>query len=196
VFVFVATALVAPAVALLLSRRRRRTVIQLAVAGSVGVVLLRRVVFRLREDVADLPPREQGRGVARAAMDQFLDPLLLATALLLAVLLAAAAVALITGPYPWAMRLRARVQSFAEAIVGAASKGREEATLVWVRGHIDGLQIAGAVVGVLALWVLDISWLGVLLVVLLIGIYEIALLRMRADEEATPPAPPAEVAGT
>jgi hypothetical protein len=187
----VATVLFAIA-AIWISPRRRRTVLQLAVGGAIGVVLLRRVVFRLREDVAAIPPREEGQEVARSILDQFLDPLVIATAVILVVLLLVLAVALLTGSYPWAVRVRSRATDVAQSVAGAASeRARDESTVAWVHAHVEHLQIAGAVVGVLALWWLDLSWFGVIALFIVVGLYELALLRIRrpSDEQSDPVQP-------
>ena len=64
-----------------------------------------------------------------------------------------------------------------------------------MHAHVDHLQIAGAVVGVLALWWLDLSWFGVLVLLALVGAYELALQRLRTSpDEAAVPASPEEPA--
>src|SRR5690606_2897026 len=63
------------ALALWLSHRRRRTLLQLCAGLVIGMVLVRRVGFRLHDEVAALPPRPQGREAAGLTLDAFLDPL-------------------------------------------------------------------------------------------------------------------------
>ena len=64
---------------------------------------------------------------------------------------------------------------------------------------MDRLRIGGAVVGLILLWWLDLSWLGLLLLALLVGAYELVVHRLAEqaaepdpDPEADTEAPPAE----
>src|SRR5690606_17142059 len=61
--------------ALWMSPRRRRTLLQLAAGRAIGMVLIRRVGFRLADEVAQLPPRPAGRESAGLAAASFLQPL-------------------------------------------------------------------------------------------------------------------------
>ena len=64
---------------------------------------------------------------------------------------------------------------------------------------MDRLRIGGAVVGLVLLWWLDLSWLGLLLLALLVGGYELVVHRLaeqatdtEAEPEPEPEAPPAD----
>ena len=63
------------AAALWISHRRRRTLLQVCFGLAVGMVLIRRVGFRLQDEVAALPPRSQGKEAARLAAESFVHPL-------------------------------------------------------------------------------------------------------------------------
>jgi hypothetical protein len=93
------------------------------------------------------------------------------------------AIALITGPYSWAITTRAKTSALARGVVNTASdSSRQESTVVWVRAHREAMQLGGAIVFVLLLLILDLSWLGFLLLGGLIAIYEIWLWRLGAGD--------------
>ena len=89
------------------------------------------------------------------------------------------AIAALTGPYGWAVRLRTGTVRLAR-LVGSAASGKAEdpATAAWIAANLDKLRIAGAVVGVLLIWWIDVSWLGFFLLAALVGAYELALARL------------------
>jgi hypothetical protein len=153
--------------ALWVSQRRRRTVLQLVVGAGLGLVLLRRVMFRVQDDVAALPPRPAGQQAAGLALHNFIDPLLTFTEWALAAIAIVGAVAVLTSDYPWVVSLRHRVRTVAASATGAVQRGAtDEGTVRWVAGHQELLQFAVGALALVALWVLDLSWLGVLLVLL------------------------------
>jgi hypothetical protein len=151
--------------ALWLSRSRRRTLVQIAIGAFIGLVLLRRVLYRLADEIASHPKNAVDQAAARAVVDEFTGPLLTGTAIMLVLMAVIALVALVTGPYAWAQSARER--------------GRSIGTR-----HRELLQIAGAVVGVVLLWALNLSWFWILVVVALVATYEIALQRLPAESEA------------
>jgi hypothetical protein len=120
----------------------------------------------------------------------FVDSLLDATAWILAAAALVAVVALLTGPYPWAVALRRRTASLARALaaaVGAATTRRpDEATVAWVVERRELLQLGGAVAGIVVLLLVDLSWLWILLLALVIAAYELAVVRIA---ELTPSEP-------
>jgi hypothetical protein len=182
---------------LLISVRRRRTLLQLTVGIAVTMVLLRRLVFLFQQDLLDYVRIERNVPAVEATSNTFLDPLTTAALWLGIGALVIAAVAVLTGPYGWAVRLRRGTLSFARSVVSAASgKAEDPATAAWIAANLDALRIAGAVVGVALLWWLDISWLGFFLLAALVGVYELVLARVaeRAavdeDEDAEADASP------
>jgi hypothetical protein len=151
--------------ALWVSQRRRRTLLQLVVGAAIGMVILRRVAFRLRDDLAELPPRPAGRAAADLAVGDFLDPLLTFSQWVLIGLAVVALVAVATADYPWVVTLRHRIADLAGRVFGAARRGAtDDATVNWIAGHGDVLQVAVGVVTLVLLWILPLSWPGVLIV--------------------------------
>jgi len=172
-------AIVLAALAIWLSRRRRRTILELTVGVMLGMVLLRRVAFRLDDELASLPPTAQGRTATAAVVDAFLDPLLTFTMWTLALALIVAVVALVTGSASWAIALRRRASALsAQLVAGTGGRGRDEAVVAWVRDHRDVLLACGAFGGLIVLWSTDLSWAGLVLVLALIAAYELVVYRV------------------
>ncbi len=182
--------------ALWLSLARRRSLMQLSVATFVVFVLVRRLTFRLETDlVASAKPAN--RPAASAIIHQLLGGFLEVTVWVLALAAVVFAVAAVTGPYAWARSLRRGIGSglraswhalsgVASAVVGG-ERGRR--TAEWVAGHSGWLQIGGAAVGAVLLFLLP--WVGILVVLLVLVAYELIVWRIaavsarrREDEEA------------
>jgi hypothetical protein len=167
------------AVTLLVSTRRRRTLIQLAVGGAVGLVLVRRVAILGRDSLFENVDTEDFPSV-RVLADELMSSLFRYTGVLLAIVLLVLLIALVTGPYPWAVALRRWIGDLGRGI-GAAVGGRplpDTGRVRWVREHRDALMLAGAVLAVVLLLWVDLSWLAFVVVGVLLGLYELALWRL------------------
>ncbi len=65
--------------------------------------------------------------------------------------------------------------------------------VTWIASHAAGLQLAGAVVAGILLWIVSVSWLSFLIVGVLLAAYEICLQRIKPpppDNAPPPPVPP------
>jgi hypothetical protein len=171
--------------AVALSRSRRRTILQLVFGIALGLVLVRRMSLRTQADLLELFRVEVNRAAVESVSDRVLSGLLDWTRWLLYLCGAVAAIALLTGPYRWAVTLRRSVVSLVTAAGGAAGRVRDEATVEWARAHQQALQISGLVVGALILLLFNLSWLGFLLVVGLVAAFELWLARL-SDRTITP----------
>jgi hypothetical protein len=186
------TPLVAAA-ALWLSRRRRRTLLQLSVAGLLGLVVIRRVVNWLTTTIVNTgqPANKPAR---RAILTHLFHQYFSISRWLLVGLIVVFVVALVTGPYGWARSLRRVVSHWAREgwnLVGAiAGKARDDRTMGWVRGHLDLLRIAGVALAVLLLIVISVSWIGFLVIAVLLAAYEIGLHRIGRSKLSSPPGTP------
>jgi hypothetical protein len=164
-----------------MSRRRRRTLLQLVVGSMVGIVVVRRLAMWVEDEVVELAQRPDGKGALAAIADQVLGSFFSVTAIVIVVGLAILAIALITGPYGWAVTLRAKSAALARGVVATASDpSRQESTVVWVRDHHEALRLGGGIAFVLLLFMFDLSWLGFLLLGGLVALYEIWLARLGA----------------
>jgi hypothetical protein len=172
--------------ALVLSTNRRRTLLQLVTALIVVVVLERRfAIAETNHLIAMMKPENQAAGAA--IVNAFLSSLLLATKRILWVLFVVLVVALLSGPYPWAVRLRAWVVDVSRAGVGAVRGADLGPASVWIGAHRDALMFAGAVLAaaILLFTNLTLGWLLVLL--LLIAAFELVVYRLAAATH--PPEP-------
>jgi len=184
VWVLVVLAPLAILATLGISPRRRRTLLQLTVGIALSMVLLRRLVFLFQKDLLDYVRIERNLPAVQATSEAFLDPLTGATLGVGIGALVIAAIALITGPYPWAVRLRRGAVATGRTVGTSVVNGSQDpATVEWVRANVDRLRIGGAGVGLVLLWWLDLSWLGLVLLALLVGAYELVVHRLA--EQAT-----------
>jgi hypothetical protein len=175
------------------SPHRRRTLIQLMVGIALGVVLVRRAGIRLEHEVVELV-KPENRDAVTVVVGAFVSSLLDATAWVLAIAALVVAVALLTGPYRWAVSLRHRVASIAGIVAGtvrAAATGTgtgadEERRVAWLTAHRDALQVGGVVAAIVLLLAFDASWLGILVLVVLVAAYELVLWRLPPEPVASP----------
>jgi hypothetical protein len=98
-------------------------------------------------------------------------------------------VALVSGPYPWAVRLRAWVADAGRGVVGAVRGADLGPATVWIGGHRDALMLGGAIVAaaILLFSSLSLGWLLVLLLVVVA--FEVVVYRIAAARAPAEPAP-------
>jgi hypothetical protein len=173
--------------ALLVSPRRRRTLLQLTIGGALTVVLTRRLVFFLEDKLTDAA-KPENRDAVHEIISTVLDRLVLITVWLLVGALVVAAVAILTGPYRWARASRHGVRVGAVAVGtttarlgrGIASSAHDDDTRRWVATHRGILQAGGAVVAAVLLLFVNLSPLLLLVVVGLLIAFELAVVRLAA----------------
>lgn len=173
--------------ALLLSRRRRRTLLQLTVGTMLVMVIMRRVLM-WQQDTIIKTGRPENEAARSAIVHQVLHGFFVVSGWVLAIGLAVLVIALVTGPYRWAVRGRAWVAAGGAAAVRQtrnAIAGREAAG-VWVRAHLDLLRIAGGVVALLLLLILDTTFIWLLVILAVLAAYELLLSRLGARREPKP----------
>lgn len=153
--------------ALAVSQRRRRTLLQLMVGFVVVIVIERRFTIAAVDQIVNsLGTESQAAG--RAAADVVLSSLLAYTKWLLLAAVAVAVVALLSGPYAWAVRLRKGVVDVAELGTGLVRGTEAGSAARWIADHRDKVMVGAAVVFVVTLLAVDLNltWFVVLLVVL------------------------------
>lgn len=172
------------AASLFVSTRRRRTLIQLTVGAAVGLVVVRRIAIISRDNLFDRVDTERFPSV-RVLTDELMTSLFRYTAILLAVVLLTALIALITGPYPWAVSLRNWVRDGARGVAAVFSGERlpDTGRVRWIRDHRDGLMLGGALLAIALLLLFDLSLWGFVIAGIVIALYEIALVRLGHEPE-------------
>jgi len=171
--------------ALWLSTRRRRTLIQLMTAWAVVLVIERRASIAGGNQVV-ASARPENQAAARTVVDAVLGTLLRYTGWMLGIALLVIVVALLTGPYPWAVRMRTWVRDLFAALVSAAKGADRTAAATWVTLHRDALLMAGAAVAVLALLLLGGGWGTLLAIVIVGGLYAFVVWRIAESASADP----------
>jgi hypothetical protein len=88
--------------------------------------------------------------------------------------------------------LRRRIAVVAGSAFGAVGRGAtDDVTVRWVAGHQELVQAGVAVLALVALWALDLSWLGVVVVLAVAAGLALAVRRVHlpASDEGLVPAP-------
>jgi hypothetical protein len=166
-----------------ISPRKRRTLLQLATALAVVLVVERRFAIAEGNAVVD-SAKPENQAAARVVVDQVLGSLLRYTGWFLAIAAIVLVVALLSGPYPWARRTRGWVADLARGTAGAV-RGRETTDAArWVTAHRDALMLGGAAVVGLVLLLADVSLGAFLVIAVLLAAYELVVYRVGRAESA------------
>ncbi|MEL7207090.1 MAG: hypothetical protein AAGK32_02475 [Actinomycetota bacterium] len=201
VWLFVIAAPLVIAGTIAVSTRRRRTLLQLTIGIAFTMVLLRRFLFLFQDDLLELV-EPANAGAVDSVASTFLDPLLAGAQWIGVIALVIAAIAAVTGPYPWEVSLRTWVAGTARgAATAVVERSEDEDTQVWVAENREALQIGGVVAGFVLLWVLNVEWLGFFVLVAVVGVYELVVSRLAergesvaGDDDAGPADPEVEAA--
>ncbi len=175
VVALVAVAVVSGAGALLASVDRRRTLLQLGLGVAITTYLVFTVLRKVIDDLVDLVPEGQNRDAAHAAATIVSRGLRDQARWVLVIGSAVAIGAYLAGPGRGAVWIRERVRS-------AAGRARREAVALpgspaggWARANLDTLRVAGVVVAVVVLLLVDVSWVALFIALVLVVAYEVAL---------------------
>jgi hypothetical protein len=181
------------ALSLWLSVNRRRTVLQLAVGVSLLMIIERRAVIHEQGVLASAAHNPQ---VAQSVLDDLLHGFFVLTAWVLGVALVILVIAVLCGPYRWAVAMRSWVKRTGRSIAGARG-GDHRGVVGWMASHAGGLQLAGAVVAGILLLIVPVSWLSFLIIAVLLAACEIYLQRIKPapPDQAPPAAGPGNQAG-
>jgi hypothetical protein len=174
------------ALSLWLSVNRRRTLLQLAVGVSLLMIVERRVTLHEQGALASSAHNPQ---VAQIVLGELLHGFFVLTAWVLGVALVVLVIAVLSGPYGWAVALRSWVKRTWRSIARARG-GDHRGVVGWVASHAAGLQLAGAVVAGILLLIVSVSWLSFLIIGVVLAVYEVYLQRIKPPSaDGTPPTP-------
>ena len=125
----------------------------------------------------------------RVVLGDLLHGFFVLTAWVLGVALVVLVIAVLSGPYRWAVALRSWVKRTWRSIAGARG-GDHRGVVGWMASHAAGLQLAGAVVAGILLLIVSVSWISFLIIGVLLAAYEVYLQRIKpAPPDEAPPAP-------
>ena len=181
------------ALSLWLSVNRRRTVLQLAVGVSLLMIVERRVTLHEQSTLASGAHNPQ---VAQIVLGDLLHGFFVLTAWVLGIALVVLVIAVLSGPYRWAVALRSRVKRTWLSIA-AGRGGDHRGVVAWMASHAAGLQLGGAVVAGILLLIVSVSWLSFLIIGVLLAAYEVYLqwIKPPQADEAPPASSPDGQAG-
>jgi hypothetical protein len=178
------------AIALWVSPHRRRTLLQLATALLAILIIERRLaIWQSNELINKILPENQA--AARAVIDRVLGSLLMYTAWFLAIAAIVIVIALITGPYPWAVKMRGWAVDVWRAGVTAVRGHESSETVTWIAMHRDPLMVGGAGVAAILLFFGNLSLWWFLFFAIVIGAYELIVYRVAERKHAIDPTDPA-----
>jgi hypothetical protein len=171
-------ALIFIVLAIVLSDRKRRTILQLAIGIAFGFVIVRNVIRLGDDQVVKLGRTPEGRAAITVVVHQITHGLFVLAGWVLAAALLVALIGAITGPYGWAVSFRHWVVQVFAALGSAGDRIKQPEAVTWIRAHEDLLRIGGAVLAILLLVVFSVSWLALFLVGGLLAVYEIVITRV------------------
>ena len=171
------------------SIRRRRTLVELMTGFTLVLVLERRLSIAALNDVVN-KARPANRAAVKALTDQISHTLLIFTGWLLAIVLIVLVIALVTGPYRWAVAMRRWFADVGHGIVDSASSPgvAGSSAVAWIRGHRDLLMLIGAAVAVLLLLFVNLSFWSFFIIAVIVALYELVIFRLAGTEPEQEPA--------
>lgn len=178
------------ALALWVSTRRRRTLLQISTAWIIVLVVERRLAIATGDQIVS-NAKPENSDAASAVVNTVVSALLNYTELLLWILGIIVFVAVLTGPYPWVLRFRAWVSGLWASLTGMARDADRDAATEWIAGHRDLVLIVDALVVVALLALFDVSLGWFLVIAGLGGLVALGAWRLadsaNADDEAEAP---------
>jgi hypothetical protein len=163
-----------------LARNRRRALIWLGAGTVVGLLLIRVITNRLNDQLIQGVTEPNARAAARAVIGATLANARSVTTLILIGGVVAAVAAYLAGRPRW---LQAGLAWFGRITAPGVGGSQLER---WVNRHYDLIRIGGALVAVVALLLVDLSWGSFFVIAALLGLYlgGVAVLANRARAAA------------
>jgi hypothetical protein len=159
------------------SRSKRRTLLQIAGAALLLLVLERRFAIAAADGLVD-EAKEENRAAADVIVDRVLGSVLSYTGWILAITIVIILAVSLTGPYPWAVRFRGWVRDVGAAITRAADPDPTSGLAVWIAAHRNGLMLGGAALAIVVLLIGDLTIGATIAVALILAAYSFVVYRV------------------
>ncbi len=173
-----------------LAHKRRRAIIGLALGSVAALVVATAIARVIKGQIIGLVGTPQARDAAKATISQLVNRLNLITRSLLVLGLAIAIIAFVTGDSRLAHRIRSRSARVGRYLAGRVPADDVPKPVIWARHHIALLRWGGLAVAVLALLFIVSGWVGLLVTLVVAGLFEAAVSYV-----ATRPLPSAAAPG-
>jgi hypothetical protein len=179
-------------VTIVLAPRKRRIIIGLALGTVVALGVANAIIAAIKNQIVGLIGDPTTQNAARATVNGLINRLDLILHGLLAVGLAVAIIAFITGDSRLARRTRRGSAKLARSLGGHVDADGLPAPVRWARAHAIELRWGAVALALLALFFLVSGWVGLLVTLVILGLFEAAVTYV-ASRELPPPTstPPA-----
>jgi hypothetical protein len=153
-----------------LSRRRGRTAIALGIGAAIAIILTRVIIKRASVALTDKLEEGGGLSVAKDVVNASLGPLTTITIWIVVIGVIVAVAAWLSGRHD----VQVAVVTAGKRVVRAPEDEvvAESPITIWVERYAHWLRIAGVVAGVILLLFATSSWLGIVLWVVVILLFE------------------------
>jgi hypothetical protein len=167
--------------ALLVSRNRRRTLFQAAIAAVVALLIAGVAIRRIRVAVVDHISQPGARSATNDVLDEVLSSLRALTRWIVVIAIVVAIVAYLSGRPKWFMSFLA----WGKSITARHPTGGQVER--WVGTHADGMLIGGIALGVVVLLIIGVGIISFLVVGALVALYAWGVSAARHRVEHGPP---------
>jgi hypothetical protein len=161
---------------------RRRIIIGLSLGTAFALVVASTIIGAIKSQALGLITDPTSRVAARDTIAALVSRLHLITNGLIAVGLAVALIAFLTGGSRLAAGTRSGVSRLVRALGSKVDSDGAPAALVWVQQHSTELRWAGLVVGFGLLVFAVNGWVGLFLTLLIVGLFEAAIAYVAARQ--------------
>jgi hypothetical protein len=173
VWLMVALSLILIVATVLLSVNRRRTAVQLALGTIIAMLVARLAIRGIGQAVVNSIHSADGRSNAKVSLDDLFQSLRGFTRWLLVIALIVFIVAFLAGKREWLQAARGQAAKAFGAGRDLALSDRPAAR--WVESHLEAFEVGGAIVAVLLLFWIGLSWASVITMGALLVLYELGL---------------------
>jgi len=165
-----------------LALNRRRIVIGLAVGMIVALVIASAIISSIKTQALDLISSPDARGAADATISTLVSRLQIMTNGLVAVGVAVALIAFLTGPSRPAVAIRTWASRVTRFLAGKIDHDGPPASMIWIQRNVNVLRWGGLLVGLGLLLFVVSGWWSLFFTVLVVGLYEAAISYAAARE--------------